>query len=332
MKRHSAATLSSKPMIKDYTKITLKAKHSLNQGSMMVQPSPKPDGYGYYGVENFSDEEKRRQPFVITPETTFKVKHNTVIDLADPWQRAVWEGFLRYDRRIAQNSSEAANNPFALYYVDDEEEKVAKSVSTYRERFDLDKWVESITDEDKKELCNLLNYRTEGNSMERVVEFLFKKIHEGDGWRKVKEARGWMESGHASKINLVRRLVDRKIIRMDNKWFYYGGEDGTPKISIGDSIDKVIFWVDQRENVDVVRRWLAMLGQKAPLTIPTSQADNIYAEADQKSVTAAPTLEDLSKGIPNPSALDDLIKEMNNPVVMPAETVKVKQPKPGADK
>lgn len=309
--------------MEDTTKITLKAKHSLNQGVMVVQPGKKSGGSGYYGVENYSEEEKRRLPFHITPETVFKVRHNTVLDLADPWHSAIWHGFLKYDQRIAPNSTEAANNPFVLYYVDDEESKITASISTYKERLLLDKWLENLPPNEKREVCSLLNYRTDGSNLLRVEEFLIKKVHEGDGWRKVKEAKGWMESGYASKVGLVRRLIDKRILKSDNKWFHYGGDNGSPKVSIGDSIEKVIFWMGQRENIDSVRQWMAVLNSDRPvLTIPTEQADNVFAEPDMASIAAPPNMADIFLAAENPGALDLLMQEMGNAVPFPPATAK----------
>lgn len=299
------------------TKILLKAKHSLNQGAAWLSPTRSPHG-GYYGVERLSEEQKRTTPLdlIITPETMVKIKHLTEFNLQDEVQRKQWE-FLQFDPRIAKDSKDAARKPYALFYVDDEEAEIENSLTVYREKLVLAQWIGALSTAMRVEVCSLMGYKTDGNNPVRVEEFLLKQaVGEGDGWRRVKEVKAWTETGYHRKIQFVKRLVEKRVLTQRGNMYTYGQ---APVIQIGDSIEKVIYWLEQPENAEQVRNWHAQIRERVEyLQKPVENPLAIELEPNDRFENIEPN----KRVVPfkGESVLENLLSDLQ-PNSIPAQTL-----------
>ncbi len=285
-------------------KIVLKAKNSHNQGVALFQPCKNPKG-GFFGVERLSAREKEERPLYITEETVVKIKHNTTIDLADPWMKLCW-GFLQHDPRIARDEAACRNNPYALFYIDDPEAVLDKTLSVQRQKIDLSVWILSLVPEQRHEVAALIGYKTSGNSDKQVTNFLLTKT-EGADWGKIKEAKSWWDSGYAKSIQFMHALVEKGILKKDdlNQLYYYGH----PRTYIGRSREEVISYLESERNTEVLRQFSAMLSiaqaSDTPLTYvndtPSARTDAYGYSLSQQSVQTP---------VAPPAPKSDLLEQM----------------------
>ncbi len=258
--------------------VIIKAKNSLNQGAAHFQPRPNPEG-GFYGVVPMSELEKQQSKLFVTEETLFTVRHGMFVNFDNPWHRLCWE-FLKHEPKIAKNEQEAKNNPYALFYISDEEQILKDSISVFKKKIKLGEWIGTLLPLEQRQVAELLGYKTAGNNTAQVENFLLTKASETD-WHKLQQVKEWWKSGYAKKIQFLRQLLEKKILQYDSlqKWYTYGN----PKTYIGKTQEEVISFLDHYHNQDLVRQFYAMLQVEEPVQLLSQ-----LTEEDQIQVPLAP--------------------------------------------
>ncbi len=235
--------------------IILKAVNSHNQGVATFSPCKDRDNGGYYGVESLSEEERRKAKFIIDENTRFKVRHGQVINLNDPYQAACWK-FLQHDPRILASEEDIKSNPLALFYISDEEAVLTKSISVRKRKLVLLNWVESLLPEEKRQVAELLGFKTAWNSDLQVSDFLLAK-GEGSDYEKLEQVWEWWKDGYAKKLQFINLLLDKKLVEYDHtsKLYYYG----SPRTYMGKSKDEVVAYLEMAANQEVTRQFYAQM-------------------------------------------------------------------------
>lgn len=229
-------------LLKKRKSITLKAKYGKQQGPLTVCPVKDPVTGELRGVKPLSEEEKKKEKRPVDGYTTRKIMGDMVISYDNIVDRTDWD-WIVHNKEIAASREDANQDEVVLFYVEDYEGELEKTVKKEELVIDAQIEVKKASNDKKVEVCRLLGVDARYMQPLEVSEFLYSKAKSHP-----ELLLGKFSDPDAKAKILVMDLIDRKIIVEDRETGVY--LYGTTRL--GSKMESVVAWVSDKTNNDIV--------------------------------------------------------------------------------
>lgn len=229
-------------LLKKRKTIVLKAKYGKQQGVLTICPVKDPVTGELRGVKNLSEEEKKKEKRPVDEYTTRKIMNDMSINYDNVIDRTDWD-WIVFNKEISPSREDSNSSEVVLFYVDDYEGEIEKTVKKRELIIDAEIEVRNASEAKKAEVCRLLGVDAKYMSPTEIAEFLYSKSssHPELLINKFKDPDA------KAKI-LVMDLMDRKIITEDQETGTY--IYGTTRL--GSKKESVVAWISDKSNSDIV--------------------------------------------------------------------------------
>jgi hypothetical protein len=236
-------------------KITFVAYNPKTQMPVVCRPLTDQSGklwtgqgqHGYYDL--LSAEEKAKLAFIFDYDTSVRIEDGKVLDLDDPYDKAVWK-WLRKHPYIALDRRSGEGNRDAVFYV-------ANAVKEAKERIDktakIDEArpaVRKLSQADQVRVAKALGLDgAAGFTPEQVLDWLlsYSNTHP-------ETVLATIDPGNKSRLNAkvaLKEFIKYEAIKREKDGaFYFGGIDG---VNLGHTEEMVVDYLLNPENSERVK-------------------------------------------------------------------------------
>lgn len=250
--------------------ITLVAKHGKQQGYFAASPVKDSTTMKLLGVEDLSEDEKRKDKRPIGEDTQRKITHGITFDPNSIVDQTDWK-WIRHNKEIAPDFDSAHSDDRVLYYI---EESVDKEVATRNKsrdvKFEAETLIRNMTENERKEVMKYLGQNASDMKDNDVKDWMLSRIEIKNGADEIIRAK--KDPQFKTRLFLFQ-LQDLNKVKRNSSGIYSYGE-----IVLGTNMISAIEWLDNDKNRDIVGKLLSDV--KKGKNVRPSVIDELKAEAD----------------------------------------------------
>lgn len=262
-------------------KIVLKSCYGKTGHKLRLEPCKDGRTGRFLGVDNLSEEEKRKTDYVVEPGVTYlEITDGFEFDLTDPRQAKNWKWVKECPQIVGgrnetnfhmdaeeSRSFEGSDNEF---YVFDQEADTVAQETQFDKQFTALKHIHELKGSSAiYQTARLLGSNMESSSIPAVRTFLLGKA------QKHPEQILKVAKDGSSKVRLfLYAALDKEVIRKRAGVFYYN------ETALGTTEDQVMLWLGEDRNYTLVR---AMQLDLYPTTRPKTQVSQANQELFNRS-------------------------------------------------
>ena len=243
--RHEAE-IEAEKALKGKKILTFRAVYGKQQGAYTARPRKSELTGGYLGVQNLTDEQKRKQIKVVEPDTSFEVRDGVQLNLENPLHALTW-AWLMFSPRIAFGFEHSQKQPTAMFYIEDLEKQIDKKLLRRDQIIEANNWLKELSHTRKLEVIRLLGQRAEGFTPGAINEKLSDDAFENP--EKILNIRD--DKNYKARV-FFYKLVDKGLIAMkEGDGVYRAKNDAS--VNLGSTEGQVLHFLDDVKNRDFVQ-------------------------------------------------------------------------------
>ena len=211
------------------------------------------------GLEPLSEEQKRRFPFIIDPNTIYKFQHNYIFDLDNPEQEQLLKFLLTVAPTVAPSLREFRNGKHT-HYIEDAVAEAKVAVQGVNIMYEALKHIKESSFEKVKDVAMYFNYSRKGFSIDmrsasadEIYGALYKVCQDEPNEIIKCFSRAMQDE------MLVIKMVEMGVITQKGSDFFEGSD------FLGSSMNATIEFIRKKENVSRLSKWTQFAKQANPV-------------------------------------------------------------------
>jgi hypothetical protein len=265
----------------------------------------------WLGIPSLTPDEKQRSnfPLAVPGETYVKVPDGYEIDCGTEEGLYQWEWLQHAPQLVSDTDKfdpekphEGADKELYVFVPALEEERRAKQLT---DRIDAGNYIRSVSPKKWYDVARLL-----GSNMENATEYTVYNYLLDVADKRPKDILGVRDDAQADQKLLVKRLLDRGIIRQEEGTFKYN------QMFLGTTEQQVLLFISQAQHQDVVqymRNALGVGGGLVPTPVSTSYASyNQVPQQVQQQASAPSTVLNAPRPTNAPAAATTTGTDLSN--------------------
>jgi len=220
--------------------IVLKALYKTKNGKLTVQPAYSQRIGWFLGIPRLSEEEKRKMPYYVTPDSEMTITDGTEFDLNDEIDAANWK-WVQHSNRIATSYEEAQSTPGSMFYVHIEEREAGDAVDKTAQLYKALKYVMEDKRLNYPNRARLLGVDMKNESPVVIEEFLLRTAKDSP-----EDIITIYESSSLSIQLLFYEALDNGLIQKEGSVYKYGTQ------ILGADVDLSVAFLQESRNSKLV--------------------------------------------------------------------------------
>lgn len=234
-------------------KIVFRAVNTKRQQAIKIGPLQDKTGKLFTGqgelgyFESLTPKDKDQLGVVFDHSTVYTVEDGKVLDLDDPYDRALWQ-WIKKHPYIGATREECSINRDAVFYIDNPEKKAKDYVSKDKKIVKTKTLIYNAPAEQQVAVAKALGLvGSEGQKPVRIEEWLILKAESMPDT--ITELLSPDKAGYTTALGMLNEMLTYNVIKRFGTVYKYGGREG---IDLGTSEDQVAQWLTDTKHEDTV--------------------------------------------------------------------------------